>query len=109
MWKDITNFEGYYQVSDEGQVRSVPRTIITSNNHTRYYKGKLLKPIIRNHRYLGVSLYINNQKNYYMIHQLVAQEFMIKPRSATTIKHLDGNDFNNCVSNLKWVTHVEKV
>lgn len=90
-WKDVKGFEGVYQVSNLGRVKSVRRNIILKNS------------IARN-GYKRVLLCTNNiQKNYY-IHRLVAMAFIPNPNNYPIVNHKDENPQNNSVGNLEWCT-----
>ena len=93
VWKDIECYEGKYQVSNLGNVKSL------NYNHTG--KEKLLKPINAN-GYLTVHLSINNNKKKYKIHRLVAEAFIENHKDLQIINHKDENKSNNCVANLEW-------
>jgi hypothetical protein len=105
IWKDINGFEGYYQISNLGRIKSLPR--IMSNGHTNYLsKEKILKPIAVGD-YLGVQLISNKSKRKFYIHRLVANAFIDNPMNKKVVNHLDGDKFNNIVLNLEWCTHRE--
>lgn len=93
-WKDIPGYEGYYQVSDLGNVRSVDRTI-----------NKPLKKMPKAKGYLCVNLYKNTQMNQYLVHRLVLLAFV--GSSPLICNHIDGDKTNNHLSNLEYVTYQE--
>lgn len=99
-WVDIKGFEGKYQVSNTGKVRSLcskkPRII------SQYNTGKY-----RN--YKEVKLYKGGRgtDGGYKVHRLVAEAFIPNPENKPQVNHIDGNTFNNDVSNLEWVTNSE--
>lgn len=93
---DIVGFEGRYQVSDLGNVRSL--------NYQNTGKPKLLTPIKHHQGYLLVHLGENKIR---MIHKLVAEAFIPNPNHKRCVNHLDGNKHNNAVWNLEWATHKE--
>ena len=80
IWKDIVGFEGFYQVSDSGRVRSLLRTQIHSNGNVRTYESKILKPNDAD-VYLSVNLYKKGKSKTYRIHRIVAAHFKRRPRS----------------------------
>lgn len=103
IWKDIQGYEGLYQVSNFGKVKSLNRTIITYNGITRNMSEKILKPRLHN-GYYNVSLQKNNQTKYCTIHQLVANAFIPNPNNLSQVNHKDENKTNNHVDNLEWCT-----
>lgn len=106
-WKDIKNYEGLYQVSNLGRVRSVDH--YASNGKTQIlYKGKI-KRLQSNKKndYLSVILSKNNKEKRVYIHRLVAESFIKKIDGKDEVNHIDGNKHNNIVENLEWVTSQE--
>lgn len=107
IWKDIPEFEGLYQVSNLGRVKSLKRTIITSNGKKVTYKPKYLSILEHYKGYLYTRIqYKNNQKSFY-IHRLVAQAFIPNPNNLPEVNHIDGDKTNNCVENLEWCNDTE--
>ncbi|MDN6899557.1 NUMOD4 domain-containing protein [Oenococcus sicerae] len=100
IWKDIKGYEGLYQLSNLGRVKSLDK--ISNNGH--HLKKKMLKPIEDEYGYMHVILYKKNTKKIFRTHRLVAQEFISNPLSLPQINHKDERKSNNCVSNLEWVT-----
>lgn len=94
IWKDIKDYEGLYQVSNLGRVKSIKRNII-------------LKPGFTKKNYSYVILYKSNIATSKRIHRLVAENFISNPYNKPQVNHKDGNKLNNCVSNLEWVTNSE--
>lgn len=95
IWKDIEGFEGFYQVSNLGNVR-------------RFYKSgkiKVLKP--KKDDYLRVDLCLNNKHCYKSVHILVAKAFIPNPDNLPQVHHIDENKHNPIVTNLMWVTGKE--
>lgn len=105
-WRDIKGYEGLYQVSNLGRVRSLDRYIINKSNKRQYYNGKILNGNIRQ-GYLKLTLSKNNSQKTIPIHILVAKTFIPNPESKPEVNHIDGNKANNCVNNLEWVTRSE--
>ena len=103
VWKDIKGWEGRYQVSNLGRVRSLDYTYKQSHGY-RTREGMILKSSLKENGYARVSLGRNNQK---LIHRLVAETFIPNPENKRTVNHKDGNKQNNCVDNLEWATHQE--
>lgn len=106
-WKDIVGYEGYYQVSDLGNIRSVDRTVVRTDGKKIRVKGKAIKTFISEEKYTKVQLSKDfKYKNCY-VHRLVAESFLTNAYNKPAVNHLDGIKSNNCVSNLEWVTNKE--
>ena len=110
-WRDIHNYEGLYQVSNNGLVRSVDHIVLSYNGKSSYYrhcKGKILKPAIDNScgGYRVVSLCKNGKWKNFHIHRLVAEAFIQNPNNFPEIDHIIPvrNGGTDDVSNLRWVT-----
>ena len=108
IWKDVVGYEGLYQVSNLGRVKSLSKFHCTSKNYSSlgyWSKEKILKPIVGVQGYLYVSLYDKNKKKKSKrIHQLVAQAFISNPNNLPFVNHKDENVKNNVYSNLEWCT-----
>jgi len=105
-WRDITGYEGYYQVSSKGNVKSLDRTLIDSTGVTRRIKGRQLTPFITNIGYLQVKLMKSGKSKHMYVHRLVSKEFISNPMNYNEVNHIDYNKENNCVENLEWCTHL---
>ena len=104
IWKDIKGYEGLYQVSNLGNVRSMDR--ITRDG--RKIKGKNIKPHTNgNSRYLRAALCNNGKIKYENIHRLVAKAFIPNPENKPEVNHKDENPSNNLIDNLEWMTSKE--
>lgn len=95
IWKDIKGYEGLYQVSNYGRVKSL--------NYRRTGKEQLMKPTLQNKGYFWVMLYKPNK--LYLIHRLVAKAFIPNPDNLPCVNHKDENPTNNHVDNLEWCTY----
>lgn len=104
IWKDIKCFEGYYQVSDNGNVRSVTRH---DGVHERI--GQLIKPTLKHNGYLQVGLRKHNKRKFLSIHRLVAIHFIDNPENKPQVNHIDCNKQNNNINNLEWATSKENL
>lgn len=108
IWKDIPKFEGYYQVSNLGNVRSVERTIKYKDGRTYNYPSKHLKQRKDTNGYLQVGFNVNGNKSNHRTHRLVAETFLAKPKiDLISVNHIDGIKVNNQLDNLEWVTYSE--
>lgn len=102
-WKDIPNYEGLYQINENGDVKSI--------NYKNTNKEGILKPCINTSGYKMVVLMKNNKRKSYYIHKLVAITFLNhKPCGMKqVINHIDFNKLNNNLNNLEIITQVENV
>ena len=97
VWKDIEGFEGLYQVSNIGNVKSLV-------NNKGVAREKVLKPTIVS-VYLHVNLYKNKTRKTYNVHRLVAKAFLPNPQNYPCVNHRDENGENNNVENLEWCSY----
>ena len=96
VWKDIEGYEGLYQVSNKGRVKSL--------NYHNTKKEKLLKPGINMYGYKIVRLFKNKTSKYFLVHRLVAQSFLPNPHNLSYVNHKDECKTNNVVTNIEWCT-----
>lgn len=104
MYKDIKGFEGMYQVSENGTIRSLNREIKTRKG-TRILKGNTVRQQIGTNGYKIVKLYKNSKQYTFSVHRLVAEHFLEKPSYAECVNHIDGDKTNNVLDNLEWCTY----
>lgn len=109
IWKPIQGYEGLYEVSNLGQVKSLKRSVKHSKRGMRATPCKLLKPSITKTGYPNVSLCKDGVVAYKSIHRLVAQAFIPNPCGLPQVNHKDGNRANNLLSNLEWVSVSQNV
>ena len=105
-WKDIKGYEGIYQVSSYGRIKSLPRGKQFGN---RYYimKEKILSYNNNGRGYLQVCLTKDKKSKKKLVHRLVAEAFLRKIEGKEYVNHIDGNKSNNRVDNLEWCTRSE--
>ena len=106
-WRDIENYKGFYQVSDEGCVRSLDRTIVTREGVLRPLRGRVMKIhlLYRGHR--GICFHRDGISKRMLVHRLVLTAFVGPCPDGMECRHLDGNPGNNHLENLKWGTRLE--
>lgn len=96
IWKDVDGYDGLYQVSNFGRVKSF-----------KHKTPRILKAKAHTGGYLRVELYGNGQADGRFIHRLVAQTFIPNPENKPTVNHIDGDKTNNRIENLEWATQHE--
>ena len=108
-WKSIPGYDGYYEVSDTGEIRSLDRTVTDRNGIQRLIKGKPMKTTRGKGRngngYYVVNLHLNGISRVVPVHVLVATAFLENTLGFPTVNHMDGDKTNNCASNLEWTTY----
>ena len=102
-WEDISDYEGLYQVSNLGRIKSLERTVVKSNG-LQYVKERILKPGATRGGYLQVLLSRDGIRLPYKIHVTVAREFIGPRPSGFHVCHNDGDVTNNRISNLRYDT-----
>lgn len=106
-WRDVVGYEGLYQVSDHGDVRSLDR--VTTGNRNRRIKGKVLKKTKSTTGYFKVELCKDGRAITTKVHRIVAKAFIRNPYGKPYINHIDNNPLNNMVENLEWCTQKENI
>ena len=108
IWKDIPGFEGYYQVSNTGKVRSMDRNHIVSTRYggttSRRDKGRVITGTSNGNGYLAVYLQRDGKRTRQYIHRLVADAFVPRQEGKNTVNHKDHDRQNNSAENLEWCT-----
>lgn len=112
-WRSVAGFEGLYEVSNTGRVRSLDRTELVfsprTNAFKRTRKGRELKQYVDRYGYMKVVLLKDGKPNYFTVHRLVATAFVEKDEQRNTVNHIDCNTQNNNADNLCWVTNRENI
>lgn len=96
IWRDIEGYEGLYQVSNKGRVKSL-----------KYGKERILKSHDNGRGYVDVQLSKDSTRKYIKVHRLVAQAFIPNQNNLSEVNHKDENKKNNCVENLQWMRHID--
>lgn len=106
IWRPVKGFEGYYEVSNLGKVRSVER-YVKQSNHLRYVPPRIKKENVSRHGYPFVTLCKNRRSRHYLIHRLVAEAFIPNPKNKPYVDHINTNPLDYSIDNLRWVTAKE--
>lgn len=96
IWKDVVGYEGLYQVSNYGRIKSLYNYKRNGTN--------ILTPRYK-HGYYQIGLRKNKKRKWLAVHRLVAKAFIPNPENLPCVNHKDENKTNNCVYNLEWCTH----
>lgn len=106
--KPITDFDGLYEISLDGVVKSLERKVQHLQREITI-KPKILKTRINNCGYVSVRLSKKGKTYTKFIHVILADAFIPNPDNKLYVNHLDGNKLNNAISNLAWCTHSENI
>jgi hypothetical protein len=109
IWKDIEGYEGLYQISNLGIVKSLSRVIYDKNGKYRNVKERILKPSVTGKDYLFVGLHKDAIIEQLYVHRLVGIHFIPNPENLPEINHNDGIKSHCYESNLEWCTHQENI
>lgn len=104
-WLPITGFEGQYEVSDLGRVRSLSRAVVATTG-IRHRQGRIRKFGLAS-GYHVIQLGVRGARHTYIVHRLVAQAFIPNPENKPEVNHLHAPKTNNCADNLEWATRPE--
>jgi|GEM_PF-666535 len=103
LWERVSGYNGFYEVSNEGDVKSVDRKVKLANGKERFYKGKRIKSRVNNCGYLEVRLSKDGKTRTHFIHRLVAQAFIPNPDNLPQVNHIYGDKMQNLPEFLEWV------
>lgn len=103
IWKPIKGYEGIYEISNLGRIKSLKR------NNNRCLIDKIMKQYIGKQGYLQVRLCKNGKSKLHKVHILIANAFIDNPNNLPIINHIDGNKTNNTISNLEWCSYSHNI
>lgn len=104
IWKDIIGYEGYYKISNTGEVLSVERTVIQKNGYIRTFPSKKAKPRLNVYGYTIVLLSKEQKTEHALLHRLLAIHFIENPENLPIVRHLNDNKLDFRLENLAWGT-----
>ena len=109
IWKDIKEYEGLYQVSNLGRIKSLDRIIKSGISNSGYIKinGKILKKKLGKNGYLSIQLWKEGKGKWFMVHRLIAIAFIPNPQNKPYIDHINTIRNDNRIENLRWATREE--
>ena len=111
LWKDIPEYEGFYQVSSLGRIKSLERKVWIDNKKCYRTLSEKIKSLQKytpkdgSTSYYKIILCKEGKINTFWVHRLVAQAFIDNPDNLSQVNHIDENGLNNCINNLEWCTH----
>lgn len=110
IWKPIKNYEGLYEASNLGRIRSLDReqvfVVHGSEERRRGFRGRVLTPIFDGRGlYQQVSLCKNGKSKRFLVHRIIAQTFIKNPQNLPEVNHKDEDKTNNAAYNLEWCDH----
>jgi len=106
-WRPVVGYEGLYEVSDLGRVKSVGRITNGKNNTIRKLNGRIMKGAIKPAGYPCVTLTLNKAVSTHYVHRMVASAFIKNQENKRTVNHKNGIKTDNRVKNLEWATYSE--
>lgn len=108
-WKDIPSYEGCFQISNMGNIRSLDRIINSNHGTKRKNKGRVLKIQKDRQGYEKICLQCNNNQQTFKVHRLVAMAFLENKENKKTVNHINGIKNDNRLENLEWATYSENM
>lgn len=104
IWKPVVGYEGFYEVSDEGCLRSVDREVPYKSSGTMIRRGRPMKLNTNKYGYVDVRLGKEGVETSHLMHRLVAMAFLENPEAKPQVNHKNGNKSDNRLENLEWST-----
>ena len=110
IWKDIPGYEGYYQASNLGRIKSLDRQFVNTYGGLRFYHGRILRQSNLLGNYQKVTLKKNRHgSKQWQVHRLIAITFIPNPENKPEINHINRQPNDNKIENLEWCTRSENV
>ena len=109
IWKDVVGFEGFYQVSSHGRVKSLDRHVLGKAGLLYLQRSMIKIQKLNRLGYSTLHLCINSVNKIFSVHRLVAKAFIPNPENKPQVNHIDSIRDNNHVDNLEWCTHIENI
>ena len=109
IYKDLVGFEGYYEVSNLGNVKRKKNKTIYKDGRNAYFSETVLKKATTKKGYEMVYLSVKSKKHSKLVHRLIANTFIPNPLNKKTVNHIDCDKKNNRVDNLEWLTNKENM
>jgi hypothetical protein len=108
-WRPVVGYEGLYDVSNLGRVKSLQREIVNAKNKTLILKKKILKQQMSIRGYPYVDFRVQKVRTKFTIHRLVAMAFIPNPKNKKCVNHINSIRHDNRAENLEWCTHKENI
>lgn len=109
IWKDIKGYEGLYQVSNLGNIKSCHREGFHKNGRKFIFRENKIKKTMSNSGYLRTSLVKDSKTKHRFVHREVAKSFLPNIDGKNIVDHIDGNKTNNKLENLRWCNQKENI
>lgn len=110
IWKPIKGYEGLYEISNFGNIKSLERKAKNRGKGKRFIRERILKPSIdRPNGYYQIKLSKNGKMKTFKIHKLVIEHFFKKISKGLVVNHIDGNKLNNNINNLEICTQKDNI
>lgn len=109
IWKPVKDYEGHYEISSFGRVKSLPRMRKSRGGSFASLQGRMMKLKVNKYGYQTVHLLDHGKAIWPSVHRLVAEAFIPNPDGKLTVNHRDADKKNNFISNLEWATHSEQM
>lgn len=105
VWKDVAGYEGIYEVSNTGEIRSFDKWVDIGLGRKQFKIARILRPGKGSHGYLTIAFCKDKIQKSVCIHRIVIETFIPNPLKYRCVNHKDGNKLNNNVENLEWCSH----